>query len=130
MDKAFVGKTFKLENILYDFNKFDIRTDAALELDKLVQILLDNPTIKIELGSHTDSRGTAVYNQRLSQQRAESAVNYIVSRGISRSRITAQGYGEEELIEEAARTEEEHQINRRTEFKITGFDAEKVETEQ
>lgn len=126
MDKIFIGKTFQLENIYYDLDKYDIRSDAAVELDKLVQILLDNPKIKIELGSHTDSRGTAVYNQRLSQRRAESAVNYIVSRGISRSRIEAQGYGEEELIEEAARTEEEHQINRRTEFKITGFEEEKT----
>jgi peptidoglycan-associated lipoprotein len=119
LDKLFIGKTFVLENIYYDLDKADIRSDAALELDKLVQILIDNPKIKIELGSHTDVRGTAMYNQRLSQKRAESAIEYIISRGIERTRLTAQGYGEEELIIELAKTEEEHQVNRRTEFKVT-----------
>lgn len=118
LEKVFIGKAFRLENIYYDLDKFDIRPDAAVELNKLVQILNDNPTLKIELGSHTDSRGTSVYNQRLSQNRAEAAINYIVSQGISRERLTAQGYGEDELIIERARTEEEHQVNRRTEFKV------------
>lgn len=123
LDKVEIGKTFKLENIYYDLDKYDIRADAAIELDKLVQILLDNPLIKIELGSHTDSRGTAVYNQRLAQRRAESAVAYIISRGINANRIIAQGYGEEELLIEDAKTEEEHQQNRRTEFKIIGINS-------
>ena len=83
-----------------------------------MQVLNDNPNLKIELGSHTDSRATEVYNLRLSQKRAESAINYIVSKGIDRSRLTAKGYGESELIIENAKTEEEHQINRRTEFKV------------
>jgi peptidoglycan-associated lipoprotein len=119
LDKLFIGKTFVLENIYYDLDNAEIRADAAQELDKLVQILIDNSKIKIELGSHTDVRGTAMYNQRLSQRRAESAIEYIISRGIERSRLTAQGYGEEELIIEIAKTEEEHQVNRRTEFKVT-----------
>jgi len=119
LDKLYIGKIFVLENIYYDLDKADIRSDAALELDKLVQILIDNPKIKIELGSHTDVRGTAMYNQRLSQKRAESAIEYLISRGIERTRLTAQGYGEEELIIELAKTEEEHQVNRRTEFKVT-----------
>ena len=118
LDKVFVGKTFVLENIYYDLDKADIRTDAALELDKLVQVLLDNPKLKIELGSHTDVRGSDMYNLRLSQRRAESAIEYIISRGIDRSRLVAQGYGERELIIDNAKTEEEHQINRRTEFKV------------
>lgn len=118
LDKVFIGKTFRLENIYYDLDKFDIRPDAAIELNKLVQVLNDNPNLKIELGSHTDSRATEVYNLRLSQKRAESAINYIVSKGIDRSRLTAKGYGESELIIENAKTEEEHQINRRTEFKV------------
>ncbi len=118
LEQIFVGKTFRLENIYYDLDKFDIRPDAALELDKLVQILVDNPGIKIELGSHTDSRSSDMYNMRLSQRRAESAINYIVNKGISRERLEAMGYGESELLIPDARTEEEHQKNRRTEFKV------------
>jgi outer membrane protein OmpA-like peptidoglycan-associated protein len=118
LEKVFIGKAFRLENIYYDLNKYDIRPDAATELNKLVQILNDNPNIKIELGSHTDARSTDMYNLRLSQQRADAAINYIVSRGIIRERLTAKGYGESELIIERARSEEEHQVNRRTEFKV------------
>lgn len=118
LDRIFVGKTFRLENIYYDLDKHDIRPDAALELDKLVQILKDNPTIKIELGSHTDTRGSDIYNMRLSQRRADAAINYIVNKGISRERLEARGYGESELLIENAKTEEEHQQNRRTEFKV------------
>jgi len=111
-------KAIVLENIFYDFDKADIRPDAALELDKLVQVLRDNPGISIELSSHTDVRGEDVYNQDLSQRRAESAVAYIISKGIDRSRITAKGYGESRLVVPKATTEEEHQRNRRTEFKV------------
>ncbi len=118
LDKIFIGKTFRLENIYYDLDKFDIRPDAALELDKLVQILKDNPLLKIELGSHTDSQGTDIYNIRLSQKRAESAINYIVSKNIARDRLTAKGYGETELIIQNAKNDKEHQVNRRTEFKV------------
>jgi outer membrane protein OmpA-like peptidoglycan-associated protein len=118
LEKVFIGKAFRLENIYYDLNKYDIRPDAATELNKLVQILNDNPNIKIELGSHTDARSTDMYNLRLSQQRADAAINYIVSRGIIRERLTAKGHGESELIIERARSEEEHQVNRRTEFKV------------
>ncbi len=118
LEEITLDKTFRVENIYYDLDKWDIRPDAALELNKLVQILVDNPTIKIELGSHTDARATEIYNLRLSQRRAESAVNYIVSKGIDRGRITAKGYGESELLIRNAKTEDEHQTNRRTEFKI------------
>lgn len=118
LEQVFVGKTFRLENIYYDFDKFDIRQDAAVELDKLVRILQDNPQIKIEMGSHTDAQGTDMYNTRLSQRRAESAVRYLVSRGIDADRLTARGYGETELIVANAKSDAEHQINRRTEFKV------------
>ncbi|WP_367913677.1 OmpA family protein [Leadbetterella sp. DM7] len=121
LDGIFVGKTFRLENIYYDLDKADIRPDAALELDKLVQILKDNPGIRIELGSHTDSRASDIYNLRLSQRRADAAINYIVNKGISRERLEARGYGESELLIENAKTEAEHQQNRRTEFKVTGI---------
>ncbi len=118
LDKLTLNKTFVLENIYYDLNKYNIRPDAAIELDKLVTILQDNPTLKIELGSHTDARDTDSYNQKLSQNRAKSAVEYIVSKGIDASRMTYKGYGETLLIVKSAKTEEEHQRNRRTEFKI------------
>ncbi|GAB2766027.1 OmpA family protein [Rhabdobacter roseus] len=121
LDKLELNKTFVLENIYYDLNKYNIRPDAAVELDKLVEILKDNPTVNIELSSHTDARATDAYNMTLSQQRAESAVNYIVSRGIDASRLTAKGYGERQLIVQNARTEEEHQRNRRTEFTILSY---------
>ena len=113
MDKSII-----LENIYYDLDKADIRADAAKELDKLVQILKDNPSIRIELSSHTDDRASDSYNLNLSQRRAQSAVDYIVSQGISRDRLVAKGYGETQLIIPNAQTEEEHQVNRRTEFKV------------
>ncbi len=123
LDKIELNKIFALENIYYDFNKSDIRQDAAIELDKLVQLLIDNPEIKIELGSHTDSIDDNSYNLQLSQRRAESAVRYIVQHGIAPDRLVAKGYGEEKPI--ARNTNPDgtdnpvgRQKNRRTEFKI------------
>ncbi|WP_421939880.1 OmpA family protein [Pedobacter sp.] len=116
-------KGVRLENIYYDFDKWDIRPDAAVELDKLVKILQDNPTIWIELGSHTDSRGKDSYNLTLSQKRAESAVAYLIAKGIDRNRLEARGYGETVPLNKCKNdvecTDAEHQLNRRTEFKIT-----------
>lgn len=117
-----VGKTFVLENLYYDFDKHNIRPDAALVLDELVQIMNENPTMKIELSSHTDSRGNDAYNMALSQRRAKAAVDYLISKGISRDRLVAAGYGETRLINECANgvrcTDEQHQANRRTEVKV------------
>jgi len=114
-----------MENIYYDFDKWDILPESEIELDKLVKVMKDNPSWKVELGSHTDSRGSDAYNEKLSQKRSESAVNYIVSQGISRNRITAKGYGETQLVNECDDgvqcTEEQHRKNRRTEFKILGM---------
>ena len=121
LDDLELNKTFTLENIYYDLNKYNIRSDAAVELDKLVQILKDNPTVKIELASHTDARDTDSYNQTLSQRRAESAVSYLESKGIDADRLTAKGYGERQLIVQNAKTEEEHQRNRRTEFTVLSY---------
>ena len=122
LDRIIVNKSIVLDNIYYDLDKADIREDAALELDKLVIILEDNPNISIELSSHTDDRASVEYNQDLSQRRAESAVSYILSRGIDVNRISAKGYGESQLIIQNAKTEEEHQVNRRTEFKVTSYE--------
>lgn len=118
LDQLILERSIVLENIYYDLDKAAIRPDAALELDKLVKILKDNPGIRIELSSHTDVRATDAYNDDLSQRRAESAVAYLVSQGIAADRLQAKGYGERQLIVENAQTEEEHQVNRRTEFKV------------
>ncbi len=117
-----INKAIKLENIYYDFDKSNIRVEAAIELDKLVKIMKENPTIWIELGSHTDSRGNDQYNLALSQRRADAAVKYIIDRGITLNRIFAKGYGASQLLNDCKKgancTEAEHQLNRRTEFKI------------
>jgi peptidoglycan-associated lipoprotein len=118
LEQLVLEKAIVLENIYYDLDKADIRPDAAEELDKLVKILKDNPNIRIELSSHTDDRASDAYNLDLSQRRAESAVEYLVSQGIERDRMVARGYGESQLIIPNATTEEEHQRNRRTEFKV------------
>ena len=121
LDRLATNLTFVLDNIYYDLNKYNIRADAATELDKLIQILKDNPTVSIELSSHTDARDTDAYNNKLSQNRAESAVQYIITKGIAAERLIAKGYGETRLIIKSAKTEEEHQKNRRTEFTILSY---------
>ena len=125
LGKYAVDQIFRLENIYYDFDKWNIRSDAAVELDKVVAFLNDNPDITVELGSHTDSRGSFKYNERLSDRRATSAVEYIIKTGISNKRITAKGYGETQLVNRCSDgvqcTDQEHQDNRRTEVKITGM---------
>ena len=118
-----LGALFDVNPIYYDLDKSNIRPDAAAELDKIVQVLKDNPGVSIELGSHTDARASASYNLKLSQRRADSAVKYIIEHGIDASRIKAKGYGETQLINGCSDgvdcSEEAHQENRRTEFKIT-----------
>ncbi|WP_353124210.1 OmpA family protein [Parapedobacter pyrenivorans] len=119
------GVSWIVKNILYDFDKSDIRHDAALVLDNVVNVLRQNPTLRIELSSHTDSRGNDAYNLRLSQRRAEAAVNYLVSKGISRDRMVARGYGETRLINACANgvdcSEEDHEQNRRTEINVLSY---------
>lgn len=124
LEEAVLGKSIEI-NVLYDLGKWNIREDAAIELDDMVQFLMDNPKIRIELGSHTDARGSNSSNQTLSQKRAESAVNYMVERGINEERMTAKGYGETRLKNKCADgvrcSEEEHQANRRTEVTIVAM---------
>ena len=122
LEKAEINKPWKIENIYFNLDKWNIRPDAAIELDKLVKLLNDNPTWQVEMSSHTDSRANDNYNMKLSQRRAESTVAYLVSKGIDKNRLTAKGYGETRLVNRCANgvpcTEEEHQANRRTEFTI------------
>ena len=117
-----IDKPIVLENIYYDFDKWNIREDAAIELDKLVKLLNDNPNIDIEMGSHTDTRGSDKYNQRLSAKRAFATVRYLVQAGIDPKRLTWKGYGEtmlrNECFDDVQCSEDEHQLNRRTEFKV------------
>ncbi len=125
MYKRELNKTFVLDNIYYDFDKWDILPESEIELNKLIKIMNDNPDLKVEFGSHTDSRGSDEYNKRLSQKRSDSAVGYIIKKGISKDRIVAKGYGETQLLNRCANgvscSEEEHRQNRRTVFKIIGF---------
>lgn len=117
-----VNKKIILRNIYYDFDKWDILPESAAELDKLVALMKEKPEITLELSSHTDSRGSVIYNEKLSQRRAESAVSYVVSQGISRDRITGKGYGKSQLLNKCTEgivcTPQEHRENRRTEIFI------------
>lgn len=130
-------EVFTVRGILYDLDKANIRPDAALILDSLVLVLKKYSKITIELGSHTDCRASYGYNIDLSQRRADSAVAYLVSKGIDKERLTARGYGETQLVNDCACegekepgggkhapfescSEEQHQMNRRTTVRVTG----------
>jgi outer membrane protein OmpA-like peptidoglycan-associated protein/tetratricopeptide (TPR) repeat protein len=112
-----VGQSIVLKNIFFDFDKATIRNESANELDRLVKLLTDNPTLKIELGSHTDNKGSDEYNQKLSQSRSQSVVTYLIGKGILTDRLVAKGYGETTPVA-TNDTEEGRQENRRTDFKI------------
>ena len=122
-----VGIAININPIYFDYDKYDIRPDAKVELDKVVSILKQYPDIKIELGSHTDCRGSVEYNYNLSLKRAKASQDYLISKGISKNRIIAKGYGETKLVNNCSCddvdtdnkcSEYEHQLNRRTEFVI------------
>lgn len=126
---ADIAKVIQINPIYFDLAKWNIRKDAAAELDKIVKVMQENPTMTIELGSHTDCRSTKAYNLSLSSKRAKSSAEYIVSKGIAKNRIVGKGYGESKLINgcecegkvQSSCSEDEHQANRRTEFLITKF---------
>lgn len=113
---------FEVKNILYDFAKYDLRQESMVELDKLAEFLIVNNNIKVELSSHTDCRGNDLSNEKLSQNRAQSCVNYLIAKGVNKENIIAKGYGERQLLNKCDDgincSEEEHQENRRTEVKI------------
>ncbi len=122
-----LNQTIQIKNIYYDLGKADLRPESRKELDKIITVLKINPAIRIELASHTDSRGDSTSNMSLSQRRAESCVSYILANSnIDKNRIAAKGYGESKLVNRCADgvvcSEAEHQNNRRTELRITGFD--------
>lgn len=121
LDRLFTDKEIVLDDIYYDFDRWAIREDAKPTLIQLATILKDNPNLKIELSSHTDCRGSETYNLELSQNRAQSAVDFLIENGITSHRLTAKGYGETNPRVNCPCdqcTEEQHQQNRRTSFTI------------
>ncbi|RYF72121.1 MAG: flagellar motor protein MotB [Cytophagaceae bacterium] len=117
-----VGDVVTIDNIYYDLDRFSLRTDAAREIDKVVATMRKYPTLIVEIRSHTDSRGDAEHNKVLSLQRAKAVANYLVSKGISRRRMSTLGMGESQLVNNCTDgvicTDAEHQRNRRTEFRV------------
>lgn len=121
LDPIFKNKEIILENIFYDYEQWNIRADAEPSLDHLAEIMKSNPGIRVQLSSHTDCRGTDEYNLDLSQKRAQAAIDYLISVGIPSKRLQAQGFGESNPAvncECESCSEENHQKNRRTTFKI------------
>ena len=145
-----VDKPVVVENIFYDFDRATLRPESKEALDKLIKLLNENPTVTIELGAHTDRKGSDAYNEGLAQRRAQSVVDYLIAAGIDRARLTAKGYGEtvpktvtaklaerypflpegtvlNEAFVDTLQPEEQEvadQLNRRTEFQVTGLDYE------
>lgn len=117
-----LAKIFNISKIYFDLDKSTIRPDAEVHLQKIVEVLKQYPNMTIDIRSHTDSRQTHKYNEALSDRRAKSTLEYLVKNKIDRSRLTAKGYGETQLVNKCADdvpcTEEEHQMNRRSEFII------------
>lgn len=120
-----IAKTLNINKIYFDLDKSFIRDDAKVELAKVLEVMLQYPTLKIDVRSHTDSRQTHKYNMKLSERRAKATVEWLVQNGIAPDRLSGKGYGETELINKCADgvqcTEEEHQLNRRSEFIVIGI---------
>lgn len=120
-----LAKAFGIKIIYFDLDKWNIRPDAALELEKILDVMKQYPAMKIDVRSHTDSRASFKYNEKLSQRRAKSTEDWLVKNGVDANRLTGKGYGETQLVNKCSDnvkcTEEEHQANRRSEFIITAL---------
>jgi outer membrane protein OmpA-like peptidoglycan-associated protein/tetratricopeptide (TPR) repeat protein len=118
-----LGKCFGIKMIYFDLDKYNIRPEAALDLEKILDVLNQNPTMKLDIRSHTDSRASFQYNEVLSDNRAKSTINWLVKNGVAPSRLSGKGYGETQLVNQCTDdvkcTEDEHQLNRRSEFIIS-----------
>ena len=112
-----IGQVVRLNNVFFDFDKWDLRPESFLELNRVVKLLEENPNIVIEMSAHTDSYGSDDYNIRLSDNRARSVMEYILSKGLTPSRISSKGYGETKPVAPND-TPENRQLNRRVEFTI------------
>lgn len=127
MKKIEVGEVIVLRNIFFDLNKYSLRKESQSELDRLTKLMQDNPTLRIQMSGHTDSRGSAALNKELSANRAKAVVDYLIEKGINKSRMESAGYGKDQPIitdaeinamKSTKAKEDAHQENRRTEFKI------------
>ena len=122
-----LGKCFGIKMIYFDLDKYNIRAEAALDLEKILDVLNQNPTMKLDIRSHTDCRASYKYNEVLSDNRAKSTIKWLVKNGIAPNRLTGKGYGESQLVNDCGCeptnqshcSEEQHQANRRSEFIIT-----------
>ncbi|EIA08830.1 OmpA family protein [Flavobacterium frigoris] len=118
-----LGKCFGIKMIYFDFDKSDIRIEAALDLEKILDVMNQYPKMKLDIRSHTDSRGSLKYNEALSDRRAKSTINWLIKNGVNKNRLVGKGYGENQLVNKCSDgvncTEDEHQLNRRSEFLIT-----------
>ncbi|MEQ8364536.1 MAG: OmpA family protein [Cyclobacteriaceae bacterium] len=117
LDKAEMGATAVLNNIFFDFDQYELKDKSLTELNKVIRLLNDKPSIHVEIGGHTDSDGSASYNKQLSLKRAQSVVSYLVEKGINRARLSEMGYGADHPIRPND-SDENKQANRRIEFKI------------
>ena len=121
MDTLKIDKVFRM-NIYYEFDKSDIKPSSEIELDRFISFMRINPTVSIEISAHTDEQGSDQYNLGLSKERARRVMNYLLMEGkIDKQMIISNGYGESKPIVKNAKTEEDHQMNRRTEIRILGF---------
>ncbi len=120
-----LAKAFGIKIIYFDLDKWNIRPDAALELEKILDVMKQYPTMKIDIRSHTDCRASHKYNERLSDRRAKSTMEWLIKNGVDNTRLSAKGYGETQLVNHCADgvkcSEDEHQANRRSEFIITAL---------
>jgi len=125
LKKLSVGSKIVLRNIFFDLDKATLRPESTTELKRLIGLMNEVPTLKIELGGHTDSQGSDSHNQDLSERRAKAVVDYLTKAGISADRLKSAGYGETQLVNECANgvkcSPSAHQENRRTEFKVLSF---------
>ena len=117
LERLEVGSLVTLNNIFYDFDKATLRDESKSELDKLYKLLVQNPSVQVEIRSHTDNKGADDYNNRLSQSRAQSVIDYLIQKGISAGQLIARGYGKTQPVADN-NTDAGRQLNRRTEFKI------------
>ncbi|MBX2943849.1 MAG: OmpA family protein [Cyclobacteriaceae bacterium] len=120
LDKANAGATAVLNNIFFDFDKFELKEKSITELNKVIRFLNDNPSIHVEIGGHTDSDGSASYNKQLSLKRAQSVVSYLAEKGINKARLSERGYGADHPLR-SNDSDENKQANRRIEFKIIQY---------
>ncbi|HOY30870.1 MAG TPA: OmpA family protein [Bacteroidales bacterium] len=117
LKKLEIGSTVVLNNIFFDFNKYSLRSESVPELERLLKFMVEYPTVKIEISGHTDNIGSAAYNKTLSENRAKAVMDYLVDKGMDKSRMVAIGFGFDKPVA-SNDTDEGRQLNRRTEFKI------------